>query len=350
MRAHGVAAVMAGVLAVGLAVGLASGEARAQAGGGDAANGAPAKLVEVRFALSSTASKQLSEPRLRRLLEIELGDDAVLAPAAMGPLGDHVAYVWVDLMEPSTLAIEVRVGARPVDHREIADAELTGDIVARVIAIAAADMVRRQMRPIRPPPKPPAPKPPSAEAIEAESQRVDALMWAPRVGGAFVPSAGAAMFGPELDLGFRRFGAGAHVLSALYAGPAGEGSARWFEAGLGMSYRLWVTPSLRFAAELSAAMVSVRVQDARIVGGEGGMRDDWTARAGGAVAIEWRAAEPVWLTLGVGPSAVLRPIEIEAPGGARGAFDGAFVGASLGVLFEQRFPVHVKGLQASGMP
>src|SRR5262249_33216018 len=55
----------------------------------------PPRLVEVRFALSASAAKQLSEPRLRRLLEIELGDDAVIAPATTGPLGDHIAYVWV---------------------------------------------------------------------------------------------------------------------------------------------------------------------------------------------------------------------------------------------------------------
>ena len=306
--------------------------------------------MEVRFALSSSASKQLSEPRLRRLLEIELGDAAVLAPAATGPLGDHVAYVWVDLAEPSTVVIEVRAGVRPVDHREIADAELTGDIAVRVIAIAAADMVRAQMRPIRPPKKPPAPKPPSPEEIEAASRLVDALSWSPRAGAAFVPTAGAALFGPALDLGLRRFGVGAHVGASLLAGPTSFGSARWFEAGLGMSYRLWVTPSVRFAGEISAAAVAVHVAGASLVGESEGRLDTWSARAGGSVAIEWRVHEPVWLTLGVGPSAVLRPFEVEAPGGARSAFDGVFVGTALGVLFEQRAPVHVKALQKNGSP
>ena len=102
------------------------------------AAGSSPRLVEVRFALSPSASKQLSEPRLRRLLEIELADAAVRAPAATGPLGDPVAYVWVDLSEASTVAIEVRIGARAVERREIADAELTGDIAGRVIAIGDA--------------------------------------------------------------------------------------------------------------------------------------------------------------------------------------------------------------------
>jgi hypothetical protein len=306
--------------------------------------------VEVRFAVSSPAQKQLSEPRLRRLLEIELGDAAVLAPGTTGPLGDDVAYVWVDLIEPSTVVIEVRVGARPMDRREIADAELTGDIVVRVIAIAAADMVRAQMRPVRPPKKAPAPKPPSAEEIEAESRRVDALTWTPRAAAAFVPAAGAAMFGPGLDLGFRRFGVGAHLQASLLVGPTSSGSARWFEVGLGMSYRLWVTPSLRFAAEISAGAAAVHVAGARLVNEPEDQQDTWSARAGGALTIEWRAREPVWLTLGVGPSAVLRPFELAAPGGDRSAFDGVFVGTTLGVLFEQRAPVHVKALQKNGTP
>lgn len=308
---------------------------------------APPKLVEVRLALSPDAAKQLAEPRLRRLLEIELGDAAVLAPAPTGPLGDHVAYVWVDLMGPSTAAIEVRVGARAVDRREIADAELTGDIAARVIAIATAEMVREQMKPVRPPKKAPAPKPPSPEEIEAASQKSDAVTVDARATSALVPSAGATLFGPSFDLGFRRSGIGAHLVAGFYTGPSSFGSARWFEVGAGASYRLWVTPSLRFAGEISATAAAVRVAGAR-VGGEIESRfDTWSARAGGSVALEWRPTEPVWLTLGVGPSAVLRPFDAIA-GGARTPFEGVFVGAAIGVLFEQRAPVHVKALQTNG--
>jgi hypothetical protein len=309
---------------------------------------APQRLVEVRFALSSSAAKQLSEPRLRRLLEIELADAALLAPGAAGPLGDHVAYIWVDLAEPSTVAIEVRVGARTVERRELADAELTGDVAVRVIAIIAAEMVRAQMQPVKPPKKPPAPKPPSPEEIEAASRQVDALSWSPRVGAAFVPSAGATLFGPGFDLGARRFGVSAHLLADLFVGPTSFGSARWFEVGLGAGYRMWVTPSLRFAGQLSASAAAVRVDGGRLLGEGAGQADTWSARAGGTVAVEWRVAEPMWLTLGVSPSAVLRPFEVLGAGGARSAFDGVLVGGALGILFEQRAPVHVKALQSNG--
>lgn len=309
----------------------------------------PQRLVEVRLALSTAAQKQLSEPRLRRLLEIELGDTAVLAPAPTGPLGDHVAYAWVDLVGPSTAAIEVRVGTRGVEHREITDAELTGDVAVRVIAIAAAEMVRDQMKPLRAPKKPPAPKPPAPEEIEAASRRVDAVSVDARATTAIVPSIGATMFGPSVDVGFRRFGIGAHLIAGFYTGPSSVGSSRWFEAGVAGSYRLWATPSLRFAGELSATGAAVRMSGARIFGELGDAQDTWSARAGGSIAIEWRVAEPMWLTLGVAPSVVLRPFDVTL-NGARTPFEGFFLGATLGVLFEQRAPVHLKALQSTGAP
>ncbi|MBK8253501.1 MAG: hypothetical protein IPK82_12645 [Polyangiaceae bacterium] len=329
---------------------LAAPNANAQAPNGDAATAAPAKLVEVRFALSQTASKQLSEPRLRRLIEIELGDDALLSPTATGPLGDHVAYVWVDLVEPATIIIEVRVGSRSVDRREIADAELTGDIVPRVIAIAAADMVRKQMRPVRPPKKPPPPKLPTPEEIEGESRRVDALMTSPQVGGFFVPSAGAALFGPALDVGFRRFGVGVHALAGFYTGPTNFSSARLFEVGLAASYRLWIAPNIRFAAQISAAPSALHVSGATILGQRAADLETWSARAGAQLAFEWRFHEPMWLTLQAGGSALLRGVDIVSPGGQKSAFEGGVITAAIGLMFEQRAPVQIKALQSSGSP
>jgi hypothetical protein len=54
------------------------------------------RTIEIRLALSDAAASTLGEPRMRRLIEIETDSFAVLAPGAVGPLGDHVAYVWVD--------------------------------------------------------------------------------------------------------------------------------------------------------------------------------------------------------------------------------------------------------------
>ena len=357
-----VPALAIGALSIGaLAPSLA--HAQAAAASSDAVVApAPPRLVEVRLALSATASKQLVEQRLRRLLEIELGDVAVLAPAPTGPLGDHVAYVWVDLTGPSTAAIEVRVGGRAVERREIADSELTGDIVARVIAIATAEMVREQMKPVRVPKKPAPPKPPSPEEIEAASQRADAVTVDARAAGAFVPSAGATMFGPSVDLGFRRYGIGAHLTTGFFTGPTSFGSARWFEVGAGASYRFWATPSVRLVGEIGASVAAVRVAGTHLLSDYQTRLlpeyDTWSARAGGSVGLEWRATEPVWLTLAVGPSAILRPFGVtegappdgsdQAVGARTTSFEGFFVGATIGVLFEQRAPVHVKALQTNG--
>jgi hypothetical protein len=256
----------------------------------------------------------------------------------------------VDVAAVSDVAIEVRVGTHTVERREIADAELTGDLAVRVVAIAAAEMVRSQMRPVRVPRKPAAPKAPTAEEIEAASRQTDALAVQARATVGLVPSIGATMFGPSVDLGFRRFGATGHLVASWLTGPASFGSARWFELGLAASYRAWAGPSLRFVGELSATAAAVRVSGAEIAGDRESQIDTWSARAGGSLAVEWRATEPLWLSLAVNPSAVLRPFDLVSSGGARSSFDGLFVGASLGLLFEQRAPVHVKALLTNGAP
>jgi hypothetical protein len=355
-RAALVAPVVAALAIAALVVPSAA-RAQAAAPAADASAAAPPapspppRIVEVRLALSAAALKQLSEPRLRRLMEIELGDSALLAPSSTGPLGDHVAYVWVDVADHSSaMAIEVRVGTRPVERRVIADAEVTGDLAARVIAIAAAEMVRAQMRPVRPPRKPPAPKGPSPEEIEAASRQSDALAVDAHAVAAFVPSAGAWMFGPSVDVGFRRFGASGHLFGSWLTGPTAYGSARWFEVGVAASYRYWINPSLRFAAEISATTAAVRVSGARITGDPETKIDTWSARAGGSLTAEWRVHEPLWLTLGVGPWAVLRPFDVVTSAGAHAPFEGLFLGAALGILWEQRAPVHLKGLGSNSTP
>jgi hypothetical protein len=109
--------------------------------------------------LSVPAAESLSEQSVRRLLELELGERAVLAPGTSGPLGEHVAYVWIDLPSPSKVIIEVRVGDKSVTRRELGIAGLAWDVAARIVAITTSEMVRAQMRPARVVRRPPSPRP-----------------------------------------------------------------------------------------------------------------------------------------------------------------------------------------------
>jgi len=295
---------------------------------------APARLVEVRLALSQEAAQNLSEARVRRLLEIELEENAILAPTAVGPLGDHVAYVWVDQPSPALAVIEVRVGDRPVARRRMGVQGLAGDVAARLVAIAAAEMVRAQMQPVRPPPRrPPPPRGPTPEEIEHASRMQPALMVSPGASAAFLPSADGFLAGPSVGVGFRDFGLSETLFGRWFSGSAGGGVVRWLEVGLAAEYRVWLSPSWRLAFGGAAAVSSLHFTDATLRDGAPNERDTWSARAGARVGVEARLATPLWLTLAIEPGAILRPVAFTDARGA-GSVEGLWLGLDLGLRFE----------------
>jgi len=309
---------------------------------------APApRVVEVRIALSSDALKKLSEPRLRRLLEIELEGSAVLAPGAVGPLGDHVAYIWVDRPTERQIAIEVRVGDRAVGRRDIAADGLTGDVAARLVAIAASEMVRDQMEPIRAVPRrPPPPRRPTEGEIELASRGQPAIQLFAGADLAFLPQAAGVLAGPSLGLGFRYYGISETLFARWLTGPSHSGALRWLEFGISADYRLWLSPSWRLAFGAEAALASAHLGDAHIVEGFPGERDTWSARAGGRIGAELHLGGPLWLNLTATPGAILRPVRYDSPSG-KGALEGLWIGAGAGLSFEwgrKVIPASLSGL------
>ncbi len=298
---------------------------------------APAsRIVEVRLALSSEALKKLSEPRLRRLLEIELEGSAVLAPGAIGPLGDHVAYIWVDRPSINQIAIEVRVGDRAVGRREIAAAGLSSDVAARLVAIAASEMVRDQMEPVRAAPRRPLPprRPAEAEAeIELASRVQPAIQLLAGADIAFAPKDGAVLAGPSLGVGFRYYGVSEALFARWITGPSHSGALRWLEFGLSADYRLWLSPAFRLSFGGEAALASAHLGDAQIAPGLPGERDTWSARAGGRLGAEVHLGGPVWLNFTATPGAILRPVRYDSPLG-KGALEGLWMGVGVGLGFE----------------
>jgi hypothetical protein len=287
----------------------------------------------VRLALSAAAAKTLSEPRVRRLLELELGDTAVLAPASTGPLGDHVAYIWVDQSDPSQVSIEVRVGDRPVDRRDIAVAGLKGDVAARLVTIAGSEMVRAQMQPA-PAKRAPPPRKPTPEEAEVAVRTQPALQLSAAAAAAFLPPSGGALAGPSLGIAFRDFGVGETLFARWLTGAAEGSSARWLEAGLAVDYRLWLSPRWRLTLGGLFAASSLHIPDALSVDGAAGQRDTWSARAGALVGVETRVVAPLWLGLLAEPGAILRPAPFEDAAGAQRSVSGAWLGLDLALTVD----------------
>lgn len=285
---------------------------------------------------------------MRRLVEIETESFAVLAPGATGPLGDHVGYVWVDQPTPAKVIVETRVGDRGVERREIAVRGLAGDVAARLVAIAVSGMVHAGMVPRPPPPRPPPPPPRrTLEEAKRAARAAPALMVSPAGVVAALPAVSGVLGGPSLALAFRRFGVSESIFARWLAGPTRDSGLRWLEVGLAAEYRIWLGDGWRLALGGSGAFSSVHLADATAVEGQPDQRESWSARAGGLFAVEARLTTPVttteppvplalplWLSLGVEPGAILRPVHFTGAASAAGVVEGAWLGISLALHFE----------------
>jgi hypothetical protein len=290
-------------------------------------------VLEVRLAISAAAARALSEPRVRRLLEIELGDDGVLAPGTAGPLGDHVCYVWIDQLSATQLDVEVRVADRPVATREISIAGVGPDVATRLVAIAAAEMIRAQAQPRpRRPPTPPRPTPAEAElALRGRP----AVAFAASGYAAALPASAGGLGGPGLGLSFRALGASEELFGRWLQGAGRFGGLRWLEVGVDAEYRVWLGPRFRLAAGALASVASVQLADVSAIEGVAGERDAWSARAGATVGAELRLARSLWLGLAVEPAVLLRPVRYADAAGANGSLGGAWLGLALSLRLDR---------------
>lgn len=295
---------------------------------------APALPTEVRLGMSVAASEQLGSIRVRRLLDIELEDSAALAPGVTGPLGDHIAHVWIDLPDPSRVTVQVRMGERPVARREVPIGGLTFDVAARLVAISTSEMVRAQARPRVAPRRPAPPKGPTPAELEISARGAPAVTLTSAFGIAGLPSAGGLLAGPSIALGFRNFGASERVFARWLGGSAEPGTMRWFEAGLAADYRIWMSPSWRFALGASASLSWLHFAQAIATDEIPGEQDTWSARAGAALALEARITRSAWVALAAEPGIILRAAPYEIEGGVRDTLEGAWIGADLSLHFE----------------
>lgn len=294
------------------------------------------KPVEVRLAMSSAASARFSEPRFRRLLGIELQSIGVLAPGLAGPMGDQVAYVWIDLPQATSVAMEVRVGSAPVARRAIDLSGLGRDVGTRIVAIAVAEMLRGQAHPYRI--RRPAPsKAGSAEAGDLGWRAAPMLSWTGGFGAALLPSNAIVLAGSSIGLAFRadRVGQFLHVRSM--GGSAGDaGVVRWFETGLGVDYRIGLGASWRLSLGAMAGASAVHLGSVRALDSIPAQRDSWSARAGGTIAVDMRVSEAAWLGLNLEPAVVLRPIPFENATGQSGSLRGFWIGLDLALHIDRR--------------
>lgn len=302
------------------------------------------RRIEVRLSMSRAAADALGETRIRRLFDLELDDVGTLAQGTGGPLGDHVAHVWLDVLSPPQVLIEVRFAERPVTRRFIAIEGLSADVSARLVAIAANELVRAQARPLRPR-KEPKPRTPTVKEIEFATRRAPAVVWSAGASMAVLPASSGLLWGPSISLGFRTMGASEHLFARWLMGSTNANSTRWLEVGVAADYRVWLHKSVRLSFGADAALSFLHLGDVRAIEGVSGQLEAWSGRAGGMVGVDVRAFKTGWVGLHIDPGFVLRPVSFQDRDDKRGTIQGLWLGFGLTLQIEHLLPGFVPTIQ-----
>jgi len=291
--------------------------------------GAPAaadELLSVRVARSKAAAKRLFVLRIRRLLRIELDGVASVEPAPNGPLTEDIIRVWIDVPNPRRAIIEVRRAGRSLARHELAIAGFPSDVAARVVVIAASEMVRVQAQLDQ------QVQPPTDDNNKPIGDDEDsALAFGAALSTMLLPmSEPALLFGPELTLEHRR-GITAQSLYSRWLIGDGDLSLRWLEVGAALDLRATLSPSwrMRFGGKVGA--VALSVPDAVLIDGAPAT-SDWTARGGALFGIEAAVMPLTWVALSVEPGATLRSVTVQDHTGSSSDLGGFALAVNLGLV------------------
>lgn len=299
-----------------------------------AARGAPV-LVEI----SDSAETLLDVRATRRLVALELADIDV-PPAggnrrAPAPLFFRVVQVGRDL--------RVELWERGEYHgaRVVSSSNAGGQLAARRVALAAAELARRLQR---------------TRQYRAERERIDARARAaaaalearraldgpfalrPSLATASIGSMSALLVGSRLTSQWTfpalrprmRFEVGA----AWLAGSApGSASAEWLELSLSMARRISLADTLDLDLGVSAAAASLRLGRVRGVDDIPNQYETWAARAAISCRLEPRLSRHFRLSVGAEAGPVLRVVPFQSAASEPERLRGLWLGLDLGVVF-----------------
>jgi hypothetical protein len=277
----------------------------------------------VRVATSKAAQQRLGSQRVRRLLAIELEDEAVVAAAANGTLAGDIIRIWIDVPSSRRARIEVRRGERSVARRTLAISDFPADVAARVVAIATSEMVRVQAR------VQPRPTPRDAHAERAAEGAKATFAVGGALSALILPSSSPAFgLGPELSLS-HQIGLTSQTLYGRWLfGESGDRHLRWLEIGAAAGVRLPLGPAWRLHLAAKAGGVSLALPQADA----DEARSDWTVRAGGLIGVEAELAPRTWLGVSLEPGALLRSNDLEDTAGRHTELGGFALGLGVGLV------------------
>lgn len=298
---------------------------------------AVAQPAAVVLEIDAAAEAILDVRVARRLVSLELAEIDV-PPDVEGRrpalfyrvLGRPERQVRVELWELGSL----------YDVRAVSGAQGGGHLLARRVALAAAELARRlrQRRLI------------SRRDRERELARLRALAalatartregpLALRAEFGGLRSAQLTLLGPGLglEIGVRR-ALRVDLTASLLGGPDDSGRALMTLAtlGVGPAFRFRTTSWLDLDLAALASASTAHVAGATRVDAIDGERDTWTARAALALRVQPRLSRWVRASVGAEGGLFLRAMPAQFPDGAGSRFRGFYLGAALGVVLTPR--------------
>ncbi|MFO0550102.1 MAG: hypothetical protein U0271_17035 [Polyangiaceae bacterium] len=265
----------------------------------DEPHAAPAAVEEqpriIRLALSKRAAEKLSDLRVRRLVELQLGGEIVVPVEATGPLDENAVRVFIDLPQPTRATVQVQALDRPLESREVDVAGMSWEVATRYIALAVSEVVRGQIAPKRRP----RPRTPTSFEEAAALARIPRVQFGAALEAAYVEDFDTLLLGSRVFAGFHQ-----QIFSEQlsFAAMGTIDGRAYLEGDIVLEHRFWVLPPLRINLGAGFGIAGLERPQAT-----GDFAFDLWARVHAELAVELQLDEKAWLAIGASPGFTIDP-------------------------------------------
>ena len=298
------------------------------------ARGGPV-LVEI----GDSAEALLDARATRRLVQLELSDIDV--PPASGNKRARAPLYFRVVQLDQDLRVELWERGEYYGARVITGSNAAGQLGARRVALAAAELARRLQRKRQVQ----AERERLAESARAEQAARDArraldgpLALRSSLEVASVGGTDALLAGPRL-LGQWSFARRARIEAGFAwlvgSAPAG-GHSEWLELSVAPLQRVALAETLDLDLGLTVAAAWLRLANVRGVDAILDQNETWSARAAAVIRIEPCLSRQMRLSVGADAGLLLREVRFQALDGSPQHLRGAWLGVGVGLVFTPR--------------
>lgn len=273
----------------------------------------------VRIVIAKTAAEKLSELRVRRLVELQLGGDIRVPEEPGGPLNENAVRVYIDLPEPAIVEVQVQGPGRKLETRRVDVSGLPWEVASRFVSIATSELVRGQLTPRRKP----RPRLPTPDEIADKLAGEPSFELSAALEGAWLGDLDEALIGSRLAATFHQRALSERVSLGWLAGTSG---GSWLDLDVAATHRFWFGPDFRLG--LGGGFALAVLNDAPIVPPAGVEAADpalWV-RAHARATLDVRLAEQAFIGFDLEPGLTVDPATNSVgpwlSGGIHLAFEG----------------------------